>query len=403
MPELPPIIGRYDRTRVVILVTGRTAVARVGGVPAVVRHVAAARRLGLEPIVLFPPRMRALGAEIAGEVGEDVPCIPASEYTAEDERGSDLELVIAGDWYIAPGAIVGFNERTHGPAVARFEDRGRVVAPIARIERGALQRLIPKLGSSPAAELIHAAADPQAQVFPLAVAERHRLSDNVAVARCEQKLFASSDDLADPWHYRLLQRWVAVPLTRFLARTVATPAQVAALKIATGLVAAWVISRASYGAAVAGALLFFASRILDMLAGDLARSSLREGARGERFDVTGEIAVQIAMVWGIAQHVGGRPAAIAAAIATAGILISVWVAYLRVFRELWAAEARGERPAVNPSNFGNRFWKRNGPTYGLLLTALIDQLRAFLWAVAVGSHLFWLLWLTTEGKEERQQ
>ena len=31
MADLPPVIGRFDRNPVVILVTGRTAVARVGG------------------------------------------------------------------------------------------------------------------------------------------------------------------------------------------------------------------------------------------------------------------------------------------------------------------------------------------------------------------------------------
>ncbi len=386
----------------VILVTGRTAVCRVGGVPAVARHVAAARRLGLDPIVLFPARMKALGAEIAGEIGDDVACLPATEYSSSDESDGDLVLVIAGDWYLAPGAIVAFNERTHGPAVARFTDRGRVVAPMARIERSALKKLIPKLAGSPSAELISAAADPHAVVFSLGVAERHRLSDNVAVARCEQKLFASSDDLVEPWHYRLIQKWIAIPLTRVLARTPVMPVHVSIAKIATGLAAAFVIARGAYVGALVGSLLFFASRVLDMIAGDLARSSLREGSRGERFDVAGDISVQIAVVWGIAVHVGADTASLwLAAIATAGILAGAWVAYLRVFRDLWEADARGERPTVAPGNFGSRFWKRNGPTYGLVFAALIGYVKAFLWAAAVGSHLFWIAWLRSEGPRSK--
>ena len=52
----------------VILVTGRTAVARVGGISAIRRHVETAKRLGLDPLVLYPARMTALGAEIDAEL-----------------------------------------------------------------------------------------------------------------------------------------------------------------------------------------------------------------------------------------------------------------------------------------------------------------------------------------------
>ena len=392
--DLPPVLGRYDRTRVVILVTGRTAVSRVGGAAAVARHVAAARRMGLDPIVLYPSRMKALGAEIAGEIGDRVICLPASDYHAAPDAGAELVLVIAGDWYIAPAAIIAFIQRTRGPAVARFRDRGRIVAPLARIEVSALRRLIPKLAGNPSSELINQAAAPQAVEFPRAIAGRHRLSDNGAVERCEQKIFASSDDLPDPWPYRLIQRWLTIPAARFRTRTPATPMQVSLAKIAAGLLAAAAIGREPYASALLGAMLFFLSRVLDMVAGDLARSSLRHGSRGEKIDVCGDISVQIAIVWAVAFHLGAATAALSlAAVASAGILASAFVAYRRVFRGLWEAESRGERPSVSPDNFGSRFWRRNGATAALVLAALLAQWNAFLWAAAAGSHLVWILWL----------
>jgi hypothetical protein len=113
--ELPPVLGKFTRTRVVVLVTGRTALARIGGIASVARHVATATRLGFDPLVVYPARMRALGAEIEGELGDHTPCLPSNELADQAGGDEDLVLVIAGDWYVSPQAIVVFNDHTTGP------------------------------------------------------------------------------------------------------------------------------------------------------------------------------------------------------------------------------------------------------------------------------------------------
>jgi hypothetical protein len=401
MVELPPVLGKFTRTRVVILVTGRTALARIGGISSVARHVATAKRLGFDPMVVYPARMRALGAEIAGELNDETPCLPSDAFS--DHAGDDdaLVLVIAGDWYVSPQAIVMFNDETSGPAIARFEERGHLVAPVARLRIAAVRGVVPRLEAAPTGELILAASDSVAQVVPLLVSERHRLSDNVATEHCEDKLFASLGDGDEPWHVALLHDLVAIPLTRGLARTRITPAQLAATKIGVGLSAAWILSIPSYWAGVAGALLALVSRVLDAISADLARAAVRESAHNDRFDLAGDVAVQIAVSWGAAAHVDAPYAYVLALVASAGILISAVVSYLRVFRRVWEAQSRRERHEVPRYNYGSRFARRNGPVYGLLAAAILGRLDLFLWAAAIVSHLFYIGWLTTKEPASR--
>ena len=395
------MLGKFTRTRVVVLVTGRTALARIGGIASVARHVATATRLGFDPLVVYPARMRALGAEIEGELGDHTPCLPSNELADQAGGDEDLVLVIAGDWYVSPQAIVVFNDHTTGPAVARFEERGRMGAPVARMSVAAVRQIVPKLESAPTGDLILAASEARAEVVPLLVSERHRLSDNVAVEHCEDKLFASLGDGTEPWHVALLQEFVAIPLARHLARTKTTPAEIAAAKIALGLLAAWVLSGSGYWSGVVGALLAFVSRLLDGVAADLARAAVRDSAQNDPYDLAGDVAVQIAVTWAVALRIGEHYAYWLAAVATAGILISALVSYLRVFRRVWEAQARRARHDVPRDNYGSRFARRNGPVYGLVVAALIGRLDLFLWAAAVVSHIFYIGWLTSKEPPSR--
>jgi hypothetical protein len=393
---LPPVLGRYTRKPVVVLVTGRTALARIGGIPSVARHVATAKRLGLDPLVLYPARMRALGAEIAGELDDETPCIASDAFDQQVGDPQTLVLVIAGDWYVSPQAIVTFNDETVGPAVARFEERGRTVAPVARIRVADLEKIVPQLDGAPTAELILAAVDPAAEVLPLLVSERHRLSDNVAVEHGEDKLFSSLGDGDEPWHVALLHDLLAIPAARVLARTRTAPTEVAFAKAILGLGAAWILTAGGYWSGVAGALLAFASRVLDAVAADLARAAVRDSAQNDPFDLAGDVAVQLAIVCAVAVRIGTSTAAVLAIIACIGILLAAFVSYRKVFRRVWAAQARRERHDVPKDNYGSRFARRNGPVYALVATALVGRLDLFLWGAAVGSHLFYIGWLRSE-------
>jgi len=392
--ELPHVLGRFERSPVIILVTGRTAVARVGGISTIRRHVATAERLGLEPTVLFPASMKALGAEIAGELEGSVRCLAADAFANEASRNDDSTLVIAGDWFISPTAIVDFAAKTTGPAVARFVDRDRVVAPLARMKIGDLRALIPHAGDNPVSELINAAVPEDANVVSLGASDRHRLSDNVAIQRCETKLFGLHRLEHDPWHVRAFERLLAIPVAIRLAATPVAPAHLSLARIVLALASAWVLLQPGYWSGVGGALLYLLSRVLDAASGDLARAAVRQKSRGDKLDVVGDFATQIAVVWAIALRPGAAELSVLlGAVATLGLIASAGLAHRRVYRSVWKSHAYGGHVAVASDNFASRFARRNGPAYGLLLAALFGRLDLFLVAAALASHLFYVLWL----------
>jgi hypothetical protein len=396
MLELAPLSAELGRQRLVVLVTGRTAVARIGGISSVARHAATAKRLGLSPVVVYPARLRALGAEIAGELDEDTPAITSDDFLERAKDTDALVLVAAGDWYVSPQAFVSFNDATTGPAVARFEERGRMVAPVARMRISDLRALVPRLEEGPTAELILAAAGPSVETVSLLVSERHRLSDNVAIAHCEDKLFSSLGESDEPWHVAVLHHLVAIPITRVLARTRTTPAQLAGAKVLLGLFGAWIISGSGYVGGIIGAVLALSSRVLDAIAADLARAAVRDSAQNDPYDLAGDLAVQLAVVWAAAVRLGDTAAYVLAAIASGGIVASAVVSYRLVFRHVWAAQRRGERHTVRRDNYGSRFARRNGPAYGLVAAALVGRFDLFLWAAAIVSHAFYIGWLRSE-------
>lgn len=394
MAELPSVLGRFERSPLIILVTGRTAVARVGGISAIRRHVATAERLGLEPTVLFPASMKALGAEIAGELEGSVRCLAADAFTDQAGSDDDSALVIAGDWFISPAAIVDFEAKTRGPAVARFIDRKRIVAPLARMRIGNLRALIPQAGDNPVSELINAAAPDDADIVSLGVSDRHRLSDNVAIRRCEAKLFGLHRLEHEPWHVRAFERLLAIPVATRLAATPIAPAHLSLAKILIALAAAWLLAQQGYWSGVGGALLYLLSRLFDAAAGDLARAAVRQASRGDRLDVIGDFATQVAVVWALALRGDtGAIAVLLGVVTTAGLVVSGALAYQRVYRTVWQCHARGNHVSTSRDNFASRFARRNGPAYGLLLAALFGRLDLFLAAAAFASHLFYVLWL----------
>jgi hypothetical protein len=397
--DLPPVIGRYERNPVIILVTGRTAVARVGGLTSVGRNVATARRLGLEPSILFPSRMPALGAEIAGEVPTDVSCIPSDSFANQLGNDNDFVLVIAGDWFIAPPAIMAFSEETRGAAVAKFKEQDRTVAPLARMTVGQVRSLIDKLANHPTGELILKAADSHSIVVPLSVRERHRLSDSVAIQRCEEKLFAMLGTRAEPPHVRLVERHVAIPVARLLARSPVTPFHIAMLQIALTILAARLFLIGGFAMGIVGAVIFALSRIAESVATDLARAAVREGVNDRPIIVALDIFGQIAIIWAIALSIDLIDyGALLAVVATAGLIASTWLTIRRILRPVWHARATRTRHSIAPDNFPTRFLRRHGAAWGLLLAALVGRLDLFLWAAALGSHLFYLMWLRVDSR-----
>ncbi len=381
---------------VIILVSGRSALARVGGVPSVARHVAATERLGGRALVVYPEQMRALGAEIAGRIGSRAPCVAADQVGEETTAGAETVLVIAADWYLSLRCVSDFMKNAQTPAVARVSEHGMVSVPMAKIEPSVLKQLVGQLGTRPAGMLIEKAAGRAAAVFGLDARDQNRLSDNFSTENAEDKMFGPLLGPSRGLDLGRIKRVVVVPVVRLLARSFIRPAHLSTVKIAVGLLAAWMLTGNSYGSGVAGACVLLAARMLDGAAFGVARATLRDTVGREKLDFVGDVAILVAAVCALAARDSSDVATGSLALITiVGVLIGAGVIYSQVLRDVWLARSRGELAPMPSASFTPRLAHRDGSAYGLLVAALLGRLDLFLWAAALASHLFYVSWLVS--------
>jgi phosphatidylglycerophosphate synthase len=178
------------------------------------------------------------------------------------------------------------------------------------------------------------------------------------------------------------------------------------ISIAIGLIAAAAFAAGSYGAGLLGALLFQLSAIVDCSDGEVARLTFSESKSGEQLDIVGDnvvhMAIFAAIAWGLVRQIGSEgasggaawiPAALGAA-AVAANAVSLWlVARAKAIRERigWRDSEQAAKVEFVLKNMASRDF-----SVILLLFALIGRLDWFLWLVAIGSNVFWVMlaWIT---------
>lgn len=399
----------------VVLVSGRGALANLAGVPSVERHVRAGRRLGLEVVVVYPPERRALGTEVRGLVEADAACIPSDEFAKAKPAAGAPVLVVAAEWYLSLAALAAVRDSQEARLFGRVCERGCTSVPVARIGRDDAVAIAKQLGSASAATALAALVGPGAVTLDLDSRSEQRLSDNVSAGHAEAKLVETL--FGPPRFLRVLRlRPVLAPwLARRLRDSALGPVGISAVKLALGLVAAWILEGGSYSAGVAGALLYFAARVLGASGIVLARASASEDDIREKLDLAGDTVLHVALLWSLAGGAARGPgSALLAAVATAGVLISTAVAYVFVVRRTWDARRPSAAVAsLSPATAGadggidvpvpsggvagdefvSRFVQRDGIAYALLFAAFAARLDLLLWAAAIASHLFYVLWL----------
>jgi hypothetical protein len=426
----------------VVFVSSRGALATLAGVPSVERHVQAGRTLGFGVTVVYPPERRALGAEIRGLVDADVACIPADQLAdhiaketgvAPDRRreidtgesssaGSarhaacvqDRNLpgevfVVAAEWYLSMAALLAVRDARARRVFGRTCERGFVSVPVARVDVDDALAVAAQLGTTSAAAALAAMLGPGIASVDLDSRGEQRLSDNVSTAHAEEKLI---ENLFGPQRVLPLLRLrptLAPLLARRFNQTELGPAGISAIKLVLGLAAAWILGGSSYAAGLAGAVLYFVARLVGASGIVLARASLSDNDVRERLDLAGDTVLHLALLWalagGAARDSGG---VMLAAVATVGVLVSTGIAYTFVLRENREARRRSlEVPgsihvatAAAGDEFVSRFVQRDGIAYALLFAAVAGRLDLLLWAAALASHLFYVLWLITRPRRE---
>jgi len=167
--------------------------------------------------------------------------------------------------------------------------------------------------------------------------------------------------------------------------------------IIIGMISAAFFALGAYRSTIIGVLLLQLSAIIDCVDGDVARVVFKETPIGKWIDFVGDQIVHVAVFAGIALGVSksaGAPQLLWLGVsAVVGALLSCAVV-LRGMRFHSEQSSRIKRLLDASTN-------RDFSVLVLLL-ALVDLTKVFLWLAAIGSHLFWITALSIQSARPTQ-
>ncbi|MCC6767207.1 MAG: CDP-alcohol phosphatidyltransferase family protein [Deltaproteobacteria bacterium] len=336
----------------------------VGGMRLVERAAFALARAGATRLLLLGPGRDAALRMPPVDVQWNVP--PATWVGA----AGDPIVVISATTVAAPATIAALAEEpTPGPHAA---------------PRGVLWRADPccpaaldprtRPGLQPPADLPRWTPPKDALLVPA--------SDATGRAAAERALFTRLGRSGDGWFTRLVDRRLSRSLTRLLLPTGIAPNVVTLASIAIGIAGGCCFARGTPSAAVAGALLFLLSTIVDGCDGEIARMTYRESAFGAKLDILGDNLVHLFLFGGIAIGLYARSGdAIVAALGWAllgGVLLAMASVYACVVRRPPSPAQRALYEAFASREFA----------YLLVVLTLAGRLDWFLWMSAIGTYVF---------------
>ena len=366
-----------------MLIEARPNAPVVAGLPAAVR---AAVRAGQE---LAPARIVVSGAGDAFFRKWDFQLRAAGAPVLGDETGpsaldADLPL-LALDPGFFPDAE-GLREFAAGADAAAGEDARRVLdgRPVAALRR--------RPGDFGAGKLPPSDVLAPALTAPAAEVSRGEFLDArepAAAARSAEALYRRLAKDNDGYIAKL-DRTLSIAISRLLLPFPVTPNHITTAGLVLGLLGAWWLAAPSARLQFYGALVLWFCCLLDGCDGEIARLKHLSSPQGAAYDVWADhfshLATFVALPIGVARLHPGRDWLPAGVLLVTGFLacgFSVWYLVLRV-----PEEERGPL-ALTVERIASRDY-----VYLIVALTAIGRLDWFVWAAAVGSHLFnAFLWL----------
>jgi phosphatidylglycerophosphate synthase len=216
-----------------------------------------------------------------------------------------------------------------------------------------------------------------------AVSESNRL----AVVR---GLFKGLESSSDGWVDRYLNRQLSPWFSRQFLRLPLTPNHVTLIACAIGLLAAFSFALGSWISGVMGAMLLQWSAVIDCCDGEVARLKFLESTSGYYLDITCDNLVHVAVFAGIAwsgyQALGQTYVLLLGGLAAFGTMMGLIVVLATRHGRVRQASATLDRLI---DALANRDF-----SLIIVICALTGTLQPFLWALAIGVNLFWILVLS---------
>jgi len=374
VPTPTPVADQTDAPFDAVLLVRPEAESRVGGLRLVERAALTLARAGARRLLFVGPRIAA----------RDLPAVPITWIDARDRSGLAAWADDAGTVVVLDATAVA--DTATIVALATADGSGTIAVDGAvmlwRCPAAALPRLTNPNGEGrpePASGWTTADAPrwrppPGALLAPA--------GDPAARRAAERLLYSRLGRPGDGWFTRVVDRRISRVLTRLLVPTGITPNQITLASTAIGVAAGVLFATGGHEAAIAGALLFLFSTIVDGCDGELARLMFRESALGARLDIIGDNVVHLALFGGIAIGLNRRGAdahvAVLGAALVTGVVLAMAAVYLMFFRREPTLAQRALFDAVASREFA----------YLLVAITVADKLEWFLWLAALGTYAF---------------
>lgn len=207
----------------------------------------------------------------------------------------------------------------------------------------------------------------------------------------DRLLLATVGKATDRWHVRWVRRWT-FPVIRLLAPSFITPNHITYAGFLVALVACWLIAQGTYWMGIGGALLLYASWVMDCMDGTMARLTYAESPFGQRLDTIlghmSNLAIFSALVWAVYGGEAWWKVAGAAFFLLGGILVAQRVSE-------WEKTLRSNQGASVPGKLHRFLDKINHRDYAvvILLLMIVRGLQIFLWLSLIGVQIYWLTML----------
>ena len=210
----------------------------------------------------------------------------------------------------------------------------------------------------------------------------------------DRSLLAMVGKATDRWHVVWVRNWSFGGL-RWLAAHRVTPNQVTVLGFLVAVLACVLLADGRYWSGILGALLLYGSWVLDCMDGTLARLTFAESAFGQKLDtVLGHVtnlAIFSALIWAVYGQDRWWKVGLSAILMLGGILMAYRVSEQE--KRLRPA-AGGKKSSAGFERFLDKINHRDYAVV-ILVLALINGFKWFLWISLVGVQFFWMahLWL----------
>lgn len=218
--------------------------------------------------------------------------------------------------------------------------------------------------------------------------------EELASGEGDRKLLQTVGKPTDRWHVVWIRNRT-FGVMRWLAARAVTPNQISVAGFFVAVLACVVIASGGYLRGVAGAVLLYASWVLDCMDGTLARLTFAESTFGRKLDtILGHLANLStfgALIWAAYGEQSPLEAVFFGFLILGGILVA----------HRLSEEDKRTRPAKVSATDSPRLTafldKINHRDYAVivLVLALADGFKIFVWLSAIGVQVFWLteLWL----------